>query len=124
MGHPQHIEQLLSALARFKPIVVEERDAYRLRFESDLKLVTVLWPNHVGEVFFDFSKTGELLLAESVEYYENETKSEQAEDIACIVQNFLLNEVKVVESGRLLKRQELQSYRSGGWWSVFKSGAE
>jgi hypothetical protein len=69
-------------------------------------------------------KGGQLLLAESVECYENETGPEQAEDVVRIVENFLLNEVKVAESGTFLKRKELQSLRGGKWLSVFESTAQ
>jgi hypothetical protein len=123
MEPPPHIAQLLDTLAEFNPVVSVEESAHRLRFERDTKLVAVLWPNHVGEVFFEFMKSGELLLAESVEYYENETGPEQAADVAQIVQNFLLNEVKVAESGQILKHKVLQSYRSGKWLSVFESAS-
>jgi len=124
MEQPSHIDTLLKSLARFNPEVAAEEDAYRLQFERDTKIVTVLWPKHVCEVFLDFTKDGELLLAESVEYYENENGPEQAQDIARIAQNFLLNEVKLAESGRFLKRTELQSFRGGKWQSVFESAAQ
>ena len=119
-----HIIQLLKALAQFDPVVVEEEDAHRLRFERDTKVTEILWPRRVGEIFFDFIKGGEVLLAESIEYYQNETQLQQAEDVARVTRNFLLNEVKVVQSGPLLKRRELQSYRSGKWLSVFESAAQ
>ena len=124
MESPSHIGTLLKILARFNPEAVAEDDAYRLKFENDAKTVNVIWPTEASEVFFDFTMGGELLLAESVEYYENETELEQTQDVASIVQNFLVNEVKLAESGTFLRRKELQSFRGGKWLSVFKPVAQ
>jgi hypothetical protein len=122
--HPAHIALLLKSLTQHNQAVTAEENAYRLRFNRDSKLVEVLWPNQGNEVFFDFMNREELLFSESVEYYENETGLQQAEDIARVVQNFLIDEVKVAEAGLLLKRRELQSYRSGKWLSVFEAAAQ
>ena len=124
MELPSHIATLLKSLAQFDSDVAADEQAHRLQFECDTKSVKVLWPKHSTEIFLDFTKGGELLLAESVEYYENETGPEQAQDIALIAQNFLLNEVKVADSGTFLKRRELQSFRSGQWLSVFETAAQ
>ncbi len=124
MKHPAYIVRLLKSLAQHNPAVSAEENAYRLRFARDLKLVEILWPNQGSEVFFDFMNSEELLFSESIEYYEKETGMEQAEDVARVVQNFLLNEVKVAEAGLLLRRRELQSYRSGKWLSVFEAAAQ
>jgi len=124
MERPSHIEQLLKSLAQFQPVVAAEQDARRLRFQSGRKVVVVLWPNQVGEVFFDFMQDTEVLKAESVEYYAAEDQVQQAEDIARVVRNFLLNEVRVAELGVLLKRTELQCNRGGMWMSVFESTAQ
>ena len=123
MEPPAHIAHLLNGLTQFNPTLAVDPSAYRLDVESGTKKVTVLWPSEAGEVFFDFHKDGQVLLSESVEYYEGEPQDDQAEDISRVVMNFLLNEVRVVHVGRLLKRHELQSNQSGRWLSVFQSPA-
>ena len=73
MEPPAHIETLIKHLAQFNPEQNAGDSAYRLRFERELKMIEVLWPMQGGEVFLDFMKSGELLLAESVEYYDSQT---------------------------------------------------
>ena len=120
MEPPSHIAQLLNSLASFTTTVAHEAGAHRFHVQHGVKSVVVLWPSELGEVFFDFINEGQVLLAESVEYYEAESPVGQAEDVAKVIGNFLLNEVKVCQSGVLLKRQELQAYRGGKWQSVFQ----
>ena len=120
MEVPAHIALLLNSLSRFNPVVSAGSDSHCVRFEHGEKAAKLTWPTQVAEVFFDFMKDGEIVLSESVEYYDDETRSEQAEDVARVLLNFLLHEVRVVQSGAFLKHKELQSCRGGEWLSIFR----
>jgi hypothetical protein len=120
MDGSAHIKLLVDALAEFSPSQSVDGGVHRLAVTYEAKSVVVVWPQSLGEVYFDFLESGEVLLAESVEYYDEEPPAEQAQDIAQVVRNFLLNETRLVAVGRLLKRQELQHRNQGTWVSVFR----
>lgn len=120
MDEPAQIRQLVEALADFTPSLSVEKGAHRLAVKHHAKSVVVVWPHSLGEVCFDFLEDGEVLLAESVEYYDEEPPAVQAQDVAQVIRNFLLNETRVVAVGTLLKRQELQCCNGGNWVSVFR----
>ena len=124
MELPAHIAHLLNELTQFMPKVAAKESANRVEVEDKKKRVEVLWPNHAGEVFFDFVEEGLVLLSESVEYYDEEAKNEQAEEIAEVVRRFLLHEVRVTSVGHIFKRQELQINQDGRWLYIFQSPAQ
>jgi hypothetical protein len=124
MELPPYITLLVKSLSPFSPNLNAQKDAHEMHFERSPKTVTVLWPNQVGEVFFDFMADGELLLSQSVEYYGDEIGAEEATDVARTVENFLLNEIRVTEVGWFPKRTELQYLYGEKWRSVFVHSAQ
>ena len=124
MELPPYITLLVKSLSQFSPTLKAQKDAHEMQFERSPKAVTVLWPNQVGEVFFDFMEDGELLLSQSVEYYGDEIGAEEATDVARTVENFLLNEIRVTEVGWFPKRTELQYLCGEKWRSVFEYSAQ
>jgi len=124
MELPPYIALLVKTLSPFSPTFEAQKDAHEMRFQRRPKAVTVLWPNQIGEVFFDFMADGELLLSQSVEYYGDEIGAEEATDVARTVENFLLNEIRVTEVGWFPKRTELQYLCGEKWRSVFVHSAQ
>ena len=124
MDLPPYIALLVKSLSPFSPTLNAQNDAHEIQFERSPKAVTVLWPNQVGEVFFDFREDGELLLSQSVEYYGDEIGAEEAADVARTVENFLLNEIRVTEVGWFPRRTELQYLCGEKWRSVFVYSAQ
>jgi hypothetical protein len=111
--------QLCAALADFGPSLSFDKSAFRVVARKDSKSVLVLWPHPVAEVFLDFVDGGQTVLSESVEYYDAEQVTEQVQDVAQAIRNFLLNETRVAVVGRLFRRSELQLRLGDGWISVF-----
>jgi hypothetical protein len=124
MDMPPYIDLVIKSLSQFSPTIKAQNDAHQMQFERSQKAVTVLWPNYVGEVFFDFHKDGELLFAQSVEYYGDEVGEEEAADVARVVENFFLNDIRIAELGWFPKRRELQYQQGGKWRSVFECSAQ
>lgn len=54
-----------------------------------------------------------------LEYYEDESLQEQAQDIARIIGNYLRNETRLIVAGWWLRRSELQFLREGKWTSIY-----
>ncbi len=123
MDLPPYIALLVKSLSSFSPTLKAQDEAYEMQCERSPKAVTVLWPNQVGEVFFDFMEDGELLFSQSVEHYGDEVGAEEATDVARTVENFLLSEIRVTEVGWFPKRKELQYLCGEKWRSVFVNSA-
>lgn len=119
MTSDSEFENLVNvALRRFAPSVKLEEEAYRVTVEVGCKRVEVLWPKN-AEVFFRFEDEGVVLLAESLEYYEGESRPEQLEDVARVVENFLVNATRVTVVGTFLRRTELQYCKDGCWRPIW-----
>jgi len=124
MEQPRHIASLLSSLAEFDIEVTVAKGAHRVRVQRGSKATEVLWPQGLTEVFLGFTIDGRAVYSDSAEFYEGESQLEQVEGVARVVRNYLLHEVKVMQSGSLLKRKELHSFRDGQWQSIFLSQSD
>ena len=110
----------MQALSEFAPTMEVVSGAYEIFAAHGPKLVKLGWPVGIAsEVYFDFIENGDVILSESVEYYEGELAPEQIADVARTVANFLLHPTKLVEFGRFFTRKQLQYQEGLQWKSVF-----
>lgn len=120
MERNQKIEQeIVESLKEYSAAITCENQSYKVTVNNDIKSITITWPYPLMEVFFDFAANKEIIMSESIEFYENETGEDLCDYIIKITKRFFNLPVRVETLGKILKRKELQVYQNSEWCSIY-----
>jgi hypothetical protein len=117
--NPKIEQEIIDSLKEYSAVITCEKQSYKVTANNDIKNITITWPYPLMEVFFDFAENKEIIMSESIEFYENETEEDLRDYIVNITKRFFNLPVRIETLGKLLKRKELQVYQNSEWCSIY-----
>jgi hypothetical protein len=100
--YPLFEKELLDFLDGYSSNLSWENESYKLIVFKSEKTVEITWPYPINEVYFDFFENENKIFTEWVEFYADESLSEQCKHISYIAKRYLDLPCRIDTSGKLL----------------------